>query len=110
MLSVQTLFRGTLVNPSLRGSIDGITMTNLTMGTLVLGFYRGVLTELYEAYKKMDANPAQGRLLLCGNALRNNPLLRSLCAELFGREACLTDRKEETATGAALLAMRSRKF
>lgn len=104
MLSVQTLFRGTRANPSLRGSIDGITMTNLTMGTLVLGFYRGVLTELYEAYQKMDADPAQGRLLLCGNALRNNPLLRSLCAELFGREACLTDRKEETATGAALLA------
>ena len=79
-------------------------MTNLTMGTLVLGFYRGVLMELYEAYQKMDADPAQGRLLLCGNALRNNPLLRSLCAELFGREACLTDRKEETATGVALLA------
>lgn len=38
MLSVQTLFRGTRANPSLRGSIDGITMTNLTMGTLVLGF------------------------------------------------------------------------
>ncbi|MFR3321041.1 MAG: hypothetical protein ACLTSZ_07715 [Lachnospiraceae bacterium] len=90
MLSVQTLFRGTRANPSLRGSIDGITMTNLTMGTLVLGFYRGVLTELYEAYQKMDAEPAQGRLLLCGNALRNNPLLRSLCAELF-RKRSLSD-------------------
>ena len=104
VLRVQTLFRGTRVNPSLRGSIDGITMTNLTMGTLVLGFYRGVLEELHATYQKMDADPAQGRLLLCGNALRNNPLLRRLCAELFGREACLTDRKEETATGAALLA------
>ena len=107
-LDVRTLFRGTRANPSLRGSIDGITMTNLTMGTLVLGFYRGVLMELYEAYQKMDADPKQGRLLLCGNALRNNPLLRTLCAERFGREAYLTDQKEETATGAALLAMRSK--
>ncbi|MDD6324873.1 MAG: FGGY family carbohydrate kinase [Lachnospiraceae bacterium] len=107
-LNVRTLFRGTRANPSLRGSIDGITMTNLTMGTLVLGFYRGVLMELHEAYQKMDVDPEQGRLLLCGNALRNNPLLRKLCAELFGRDACLTDKKEETATGAALLAMRTK--
>ena len=105
-LNVRTLFRGTRAVPSLRGSIDGITMTNLTMGTLVLGFYRGVLMELYEAYQEMHADPEQGRLLLCGNALRNNPLLCKLCAELFGRKAYLTDKKEETATGAALLAMR----
>lgn len=105
-LNVRTLFRGTRANPSLRGSINGITMTNLTMGMLVLGFYQGVLMELHEAYQKMDVDPEQGRLLLCGNALRNNPLLRRLCAELFGREVCLAGQREETATGAALLAMK----
>ncbi len=89
MLSVQTLFRGTRANPSLRGSIDGITMTNLTMGTLVLGFYRGVLTELYEAYQKMDAEPAQGRLALRKCLAQQSAAAQSLCGII--RKRSLSD-------------------
>ncbi len=103
-LTVRTQFRGTREDPNIRGSITGIDMSNFTPGSLVLGFYRGVCTELYEAYEKMNADPRQGRLLLCGNAFRNNALLRSICGKIFGREVVLTDQKEETAVGAAFLA------
>lgn len=103
-LVVNTQFRGKRSDPSLRGSISNISMTNLTPGGLVLGFYKGVLGELHEAYEQMNPG-AEGRLLLCGNALRNNALLRQLCGEIFGRETILSNQREETATGAAKLAL-----
>ena len=102
-LNVSTLFRGKRSDPSLRGSITGITPNNFTPGNLVLGFYRGVCTELYEYYLKMDPDPEKGRLLLCGNAFRSNPLLRKIFADTFKREVYISDQKEEAATGAALL-------
>ena len=104
-LKINTQFRGTRLDPTLRGSITGITMNNFTPGALVLGFYRGVCMELYETYQKLQLPEGKGRLLLCGNALRNNPLLRKICEEVFGRKAFLPDYKEEAAVGAAKLAM-----
>ena len=104
-LKINTQFRGTRLDPTLRGGITGITMNNFTPGALVLGFYRGVCTELYETYQKMQLPEGKGRLLLCGNALRNNPLLRKICEDVFGRKAFLPDYKEEAAVGAAKLAM-----
>ena len=105
-LTVNTQFRGTRQGPNLRGSITGITMNNFTPGALVLGFYRGVCTELYETYQKMHLPEGRGRLLLCGNALRNNPLLRRICEDVFSRKAFISDQKEEAAVGAAKLAAR----
>ena len=102
-LIVSTLFRGKRSDPSLRGSITGITPNNFTPGNLVLGFYRGVCTELVEYYLKMDADPEKGRLLLCGNAFRSNPLLRKIFGDTFKRQVYISDQKEEAATGAALL-------
>ena len=104
-LKVDTKFRGTRSNPAIRGSVTNISMTNLTLGGLVLGFYKGVLGELHEAYQKMEPLPDDARLLLCGNALRNNDLLRRLCGEMFGRGTVLSEQREETATGAARLAL-----
>ena len=104
-LKVATQFRGKRSDPKLRGSISGIDMTNFTPGNLTLGFYRGVCEEMFDAYKKMGADPEKGQLLLCGNALRNNDLLRTLCKEIFGRAGQLMEQKEETAVGAAKLAM-----
>ena len=103
-LKINTQFRGTRLDPTLRGSITGITMNNFTPGSLALGFYRGVCTELYETYQKMQLPEGKGRLLLCGNALRNNPLLRKICEDVFGRKSYLSEQKEEAAIGAAKLA------
>ena len=103
-LTVSTLFRGKRSDPSLRGSVTNIDMNNFTPGNLILGFYRGVIGELMEAYRQMEAAENGGELLLGGNALRRNPLLRRLCGEMFGRKVRLLELKEEAALGAAFLA------
>lgn len=103
-LEVSTLFRGKRSDPSLRGSVTNINMNNFTPGNLILGFYRGVIGELLEAYRQMEVPENGGDLLLGGNALRRNPFLRRLCEETFGRKARLLELKEEAALGVALLA------
>jgi sedoheptulokinase len=103
-VQVQTLFRGRRDNPQLRGSINGIGIDNLNPGALTLGFMRGVCLEMHDYYKMMPADRQSSRLLLAGNALRRNPLLRQLSAEIFDSEVCLTHYQEEAAAGAALLA------
>lgn len=104
-LRVNTLFRGKRNAPHIRGSIQNINMSNLTPGNLVLGFYQGVCEEMYEAYKKMSLSPDKGKLLLSGNALRNNRLLRQVCKDTFQREVYFADQKEEAAVGASKLAI-----
>ena len=104
LLQVNTRFRGTRSNPSGRGSISNIGIHNLTPGTMVLGFYRGVCEELYEAYQNMGLSSPEGKLILAGNAFRKNTLLQTIIADLFGRQAICTEQKEEAATGAARLA------
>lgn len=103
-LQVRTQFRGRRDNPALRGSISDIGIDNFTPGALTLGFLRGVCAEMLDYYWMMPANCRNGRLLLAGNALRRNPLLRKLSAEIFDSEVFLTQYQEEAATGAALLA------
>ena len=105
-LTVSTLFRGKRSAPELRGAVTGINMDNFTPGNLILGFYEGVVDELYESFADaLSALPeGKGRLLLAGNALRSNELLRRICAGRFGRETVLLTLKEEAALGCAYLA------
>ena len=105
-LSVSTLFRGKRSAPELRGSVTGINMDNFTPGNLILGFYEGVVDELYESFlAALRELPAgKGRLLLAGNALRSNELLRKICADRFSMETVLLTLKEEAALGCAYLA------
>lgn len=104
-LQVHTLFRGKRNASETSGSIGNIKMSNLTPGNLTLGFYKGVCEELYEAYQKMPVEQTGGKLFLCGNALRKNSLLRTVCRDFFSRDIFLPKWKEEAAAGAAKLAM-----
>lgn len=102
---VKPFFRGTREEPGLRGSIEGISMENLTPGSLALGFYQGVCRELLGFYKMMPEEARdKGRLVLSGNAARNNRLLAELIKDVFHRPAVLTPYREEAATGAAIFA------
>lgn len=103
-LRVSPLFRGTRREPALRGSVENMSMDNFTPGTLSLAFFRGVLEEMLSAYRKMPPAETAVRLMLSGNALRNNPLLAELAAETFGCEVFFTPYPEEAAMGAAMLA------
>ena len=102
-LSVSPLFCGTRMDPSLRGSVTGISDTNLTPGGLILGTLRGMADELYGYYSGMTSVHPD-RIVGSGNGLRKNPVLQKLVAERFGAPLELAPFEEEAACGAAISA------
>ena len=103
LLSVSPLFCGTRMDPSLRGSVTGISDTNLTPGGLILGTLRGMADELYGYYSGMTSVHPD-RIVGSGNGLRKNPVLQKLVAERFGAPLELAPFEEEAACGAAISA------
>ena len=107
-LSVSPLFCGTREDPSVRGSVTGISENNFTPGALILGTLRGMADELYGYYLKMASSQPDrikpDRVVGSGNGLRKNPVLQKLVAELFGAPLELSPFEEETACGAAISA------
>lgn len=107
-LSVSPLFCGTRMDPSLRGSVTGISDTNFTPGSLILGTLRGMADELYGYYSGMTSGrPHQirpKRIVGSGNGLRKNPVLQKLVSGRFGAPLELSPFEEEAACGAAVSA------
>lgn len=104
---VSTLFNGTRENPALRGAITQLSADNLTPLHLTYGLLRGMLKELYDmyaAYKTACGAPAA--LVGSGNALRRNPRLQQMAADMFALPFTLSGNTEEAACGAALYAQR----
>lgn len=105
---VSTLFNGTRDNPALRGAFTQLSADNLTPLHLTYGLLRGMLTELcdmYAAYKAACGAPCA--LVGSGNALRKNPRLQEMAAEMFALPFTLSQNAEEAACGAAIQALRS---
>ena len=100
-LKVSTTFSGTRGDPSATGCIDGITTSNLNLSELSHGFLRGMVEELHRLYELMDHREV-GRLVVSGNAMRRNSVLRSIAGEVFGSEPLVPAQTEEAAFGAAL--------
>lgn len=106
--TVHTVFQGTRENPSLRGSIQGLSVDNLMPRNLTLGFLHGMTDELYGMYARYrDAAGQTGvsTLIGSGNGLRRNPHLRRIIAQRFGLPLELSQNEEEAACGAALFAL-----
>ena len=107
-LSVSPLFCGTRVDPSLRGSVTGISENNFTPGALILGTLRGMADELYGYYSEMASlfpdRVRPDRVIGSGNGLRKNPVLQKLVAGRFGAPLELSPFEEEAACGAAISA------
>ena len=107
-LSVSPLFCGTREDPSVRGSVTGISENNFTPGALILGTLRGMADELYGYYLKMTSSQPDrikpDRVVGSGNGLRKNPVLQKLVAERFGAPLELSPFEEEAACGAAISA------
>ena len=103
-LDVKTKFRGTREQPSGRGSIGNISMSNLTPEELVLGFNRGIADELFGFFEKMPEPVRNGkdRLVGSGNAVRRNELLRLSLEERFGCGLTVSVCTEEAALGACI--------
>ncbi|MDO4260859.1 MAG: FGGY family carbohydrate kinase [Eubacteriales bacterium] len=102
-MEVRTTFHGTRQDPSLRGAVANISEDNFTPEGLACGVLEGMARELYELYGVMrgGAGVRAVRLVASGNGLRRNPVLRGICARMFGAELTLAPYEEEAACGAA---------
>ena len=101
-LMIDTRFRGTRTDPSLTGSIVGITEDVLHPQHFVLGFLKGIAQELYGLYQEFSAEKGSFALIGSGNGLRKNPLLRRICSDLFGESITMSELPEEAACGGAI--------
>ena len=103
-MKVVTAFRGSRVNPGLRGSISGIDEDNFTPEAMVCGVLEGMARELFELYGQIHAITGleAKRLVASGNGLRRNRILREIFSRMFEAELTLAPYEEEAAYGAAV--------
>lgn len=106
-LNVTTLFSGTRIDPQKRGSIENISVNNLTTAALCDGFMQGMVNELYEMYEKLKpyAFGSPKYMIGSGNGIRNNAPLRKKFEKAFGIKLEIPAHKEEAAFGAALYSL-----
>lgn len=101
---VETLFDGTRYEPWKRGSISQISSSNLTPQNLIIGFLRGISSELYTFYNAIpdEIKAGKDRLVGSGNGLKMNPLLCKAFEDKFNYTLELSTYQEEAAFGACL--------
>ncbi len=92
-------------DPSLRGRIEGIDPSNMSLGSLAWALAQGIVGNLRDM---MPSGSLRGRAAVVGtgNALRRNPLLRAAAEAVFGLPLIMPESREEAAVGAALVASR----
>ena len=104
---VTPLFQGTRKDPSIRGSITGLSTENFTPRHLIVGMMQGMADELYEMYRgylELGGQPPAA-IIGSGNGLRKNPRLCRIMEKTFGCPLVLSENDEEAACGAAIYAM-----
>lgn len=101
---VTTCFKGRRDNPSLRGSISGISMDNFTPEGLIYGVLDGIADELYNAYLSMNRTGGEKVFAASGNGIRKNPLLLDILRKKFAAPIQVSAYEEEAAVGASLFA------
>lgn len=103
-LTVDTAFRGTRLQPELRGAIQGLSTDNFTPEALVRGVLAGMVEELYQQFENMPKPQHVTHLVASGNGIRRNPVLQELCAARFHLPLTIPDCPEEAALGASRFA------
>ncbi len=103
-MDVSTLFHGTRMDPSLRGSITNISENNFTPEDMTYGVLRGMVKELYEMYQLVYQKTGirATHLVASGNGLRKNKVLQEISSKMFEAELSLAIYQEEAACGAAV--------
>ncbi len=101
-LSVHPHFLGERHNPGLHGSIEGISLDNLSLGELAAALSRGICANLRDMLPA-PLRAGRTRLVASGNALDRNPLLRRAAEEVFGMPLLMNAPREAAAIGAARL-------
>jgi len=102
-LVVHPHFLGERHDPARTGSVEGITLTNGSLGALARGLARSIVLNL-RSMLPPEALIHRTGIIGSGNALRRTPLLQQMTEAVFGLPLTLQEGQEEAATGAALLA------
>lgn len=104
---VKTLFDGTRFAPWERGKIENISLTNLTPENLIIGFLKGISSELHEFYIRLpeEIRNQKTSIIGSGNALKKNPLLCKAFEEEFKQKMSFSQYQEEAAFGACISAI-----
>lgn len=108
-LSCTPLFAGTRLDPTVRGTIAGLSPQNFTARHLARAVLEGMARSLRDGYSVIErvSNRPCTQLIAAGNGLRENPLLAEIVSQSFGMPMTFTPHREEAAYGAALIAARS---
>jgi len=99
-------FSGTRLDPTVRGSITGLSPHNFNAGHLARAILEGMGRSLHDGYQAI-INVTKNRptkLIAAGNGLRENPLLAEIVSQAFGLSMQFTRHREEAAFGAVLAA------
>ncbi len=100
---ISPLFQGTRQDPSLRGTIGGLSTDNMTAAHFLHAMIRGMAGELYDMYLRYLENGGERKPLYgSGNGLRKNLPLQRCFADLFRQAPRISDCVEEAACGAAI--------
>jgi sedoheptulokinase len=102
-LVADTRFSGTRKDKSAKGCITGIDTTNLTPANLSLAVLEGIVRDLHSMWLTSGSRHAN-RLIASGNAVRRNPVLRSVIGRAFDVECLMSSLPEEAARGAGYAA------
>jgi len=102
-LQVDTRFAGTRSDPSLRGTIQGIGLSNWTPGNLVRSVSEGMVRELAEQVPEGVIGADIRRVVASGNGVTRNAVVRQTIEGLFSRPCEIRNEPEEAARGVAML-------
>lgn len=105
-LRCEPRFSGTRLDPSVRGSIVGLSPQNFTAAHLARAVLEGMGRSLHEGFNAIYEITKQvpQTLIAAGNGLRENPLLAQIVSTDFALPMMFTQHREEAAFGAALVA------
>lgn len=105
-LRCEPQFSGTRLDPTVRGTITGLSPQNFTAGHLARAVLEGMGRSLHDGFKAIQqiTGSKPTTLVAAGNGLRENPLLAKIVCEAFDLPMTLTRHREEAAFGAALAA------
>lgn len=99
-------FAGTRLDPTVRGTLTGLSPSNFTAKHLARAVLEGMGRSLREGYATIQqvTGRSQAKLIAAGNGLRENPLLAEIVSQAFQLPITFTNHREEAAVGAALVA------
>ena len=105
-LRCEPIFSGTRLDPTVRGSITGLSPHNFTARHLARAVLEGMARSLHDGYAAIQqvTGRSQTKLIAAGNGLRENPLLAEIVSASFGLPIHFTPHREEAAYGAGLIA------